>query len=591
MDVKTETMIPIVLTGHALKSLRDSGHNLPTAIGEVVDNSIEANANHIQIRLDQKRDRRGKIRIRRIAVADDGEGMTSNTLQHYPQIGFSTRYMSTKNIGKYGVGAKLAALSFGQRMDIWSRTKGSESWLHVYFELEETLEKESMGESVGIKPPDDEPVPDDLVELLPSGPGTLVMWSKVDKLEEGRQASDFNSQRQEVEKELSRMFRYFLNGGIVLTVNGTKLYPHDPLYLMDDTWADSQLRNYYSKDKVGKSLAEEIGLKWSTVPTHFPAELLADELITIPTKGLGVTSKARLRVSLYPKELIRKRGMGGDPLAKRVRLPENGGRISFVRLNREINYTSVPRIFPRRVEDPDRFIGIEVSFDPVLDDFFGVRNVKRGVEPHEELRTEIKKVLRRYIPQARNRLEDLWGEAVRVSQDHEGEHSSIVTEVDRVNRTLPKSRVRGPDTEEEGRQILEDLATDVGKNEEQERLEYIGRIQDLPFVIESVNFPGTNFIDIEHLSRQTIIRLNTRHRFYREMWSPIREIAYATSGTVSETQAIQVARRTIEALTLCIIAYAKSESMHEEPATEYKDLRTYWGHFLDTLLHRIKDIV
>ena len=36
----------------------------------------------------------------------------------------------------------------------------------------------------------------------------------------------------------------------------------------------------------------------------------------------------------------------------------NKGCISFVRLDREINYTPVPRIFPRGVENPDRFIEI-----------------------------------------------------------------------------------------------------------------------------------------------------------------------------------------------------------------------------------------
>ncbi len=591
MEATAQQIIPIVLSGRALKSLRDSGHNLPTAIGEVVDNSIEANANFIHVRLDQRESRRGKKRIYRIAIADDGEGMAADTLQHYPQIGFSTRYMSTSNIGKYGVGAKLAALNFGQRMDIWSRTTDSEPWLHVYFDLEETLSEESWGEAVGIKPLNDEPVPDDLKGLLPVDSGTLVVWSKVDKLEEGRQAPDFNSQRQEVERELSRMFRYFLGGGIVLTVNGNKLYPHDPLFLMEDTWADSQLHTYYTMNSKGISLAKEIGLNRVTDPTHFPAELLADEPITIPAMGSKVSSIARLKVTLYPKELLRKRGMGGDPLANRLRIPGNEGRISFVRLNREINYTNVPRIFPRRVEEADRFIGIEVSFDPALDDFFGVRNVKRGVEPHEELRTEIRKLLHRYIPLARKKLNDFWGEAARASQEHEGEYFAILTKVDRVNRTLPKSRVRGPDREDEERQILEDLANDVGKTDEQERQEYLAQIREMPYVFEPVNFPGTNFIDIEHLSRQTIIRLNTRHRFYREVWSPIREIADALPGTVSEMQASQLARRTIDALTLCITAYAKAESMHEYPSTEYKDLRTYWGQFLDTLLNRIRDTV
>ena len=90
------------------------GTGLHHLVFEVVDNSIEAKANHIAVRLDEAESRKKKRHIHRIAIADDGMGMNFETLHHYPQIGFSTRYMSTSTIGKYGVGAKLAALNSGR---------------------------------------------------------------------------------------------------------------------------------------------------------------------------------------------------------------------------------------------------------------------------------------------------------------------------------------------------------------------------------------------------------------------------------------------------------------------------------------------
>ena len=49
--IMTDTKrIPMMKTGQALQSLRDSGHSLPTALGEVIDNSVEAKANNITIR-------------------------------------------------------------------------------------------------------------------------------------------------------------------------------------------------------------------------------------------------------------------------------------------------------------------------------------------------------------------------------------------------------------------------------------------------------------------------------------------------------------------------------------------------------------
>jgi hypothetical protein len=99
------------------------------------------------------------------------------------------------------------------------------------------------------------------------------------------------------------------------------------------------------------------------------------------------------------------------------------------------------------------------------------------------------------------------------------------------------------------------------------------------------------FIDIEHLNGQVIIRLNTRHRFYREMWEPIRSIAQRTPGGVSGDEAVRAAKRTIEALTLLLIAYGKAESMDENPRERYGDLRSYWGQFADSLMGKVKDVM
>lgn len=145
-------IIPVVLSGQALLSLRESGHNFPSAVGEVIDNSVEARANHIQIITEEAMKSRKKT-LTQVSFIDDGEGMDDETLQHYLQLGFSKRFMSEKTIGKFGVGAKLAGLSVGMRIDAWSRVEGSEQIRHVFFDLEEGIEAEKRGDKVGIYPP------------------------------------------------------------------------------------------------------------------------------------------------------------------------------------------------------------------------------------------------------------------------------------------------------------------------------------------------------------------------------------------------------------------------------------------------------
>ncbi len=588
--VNTPTTVPAILTGHALRSLRDAGFDFASAISEGIDNSLEADASEITVFLDDQVDKRGKTHVERVVIVDDGTGMGlgpegEDVLHHYLQLGYSTRYMSKNTMGKYGLGAKLAAFNFAERIDVWSRHQKFDTWRHVRFDLTEAEAAERAGDPVEIPVPDDEEIPAEFSEFIPEGTGTIVVWSKIDRLQAGRLAKDANQLRVELEQELSRTFREFLHGGITITVGSsdgtTELLPHDPLFLLDKSWADMIL------SKEERKRAKQAGDEGKKVKakTHFPAQIVADEAIKV------AGSEVKLRVTVYPEEVTRTRGKGRDNVAQLLRVPQNQGAISFLRLDREINYTNVPRIFPGGTIPIDRFIGIEVQFSPELDDYFGVRHVKRGVEPHGDLRDKIRDRLKRYVPQARKKIEEQHDAAARREEDSAGEHAAVTDALKDTNRKLPKGKVKPSDDDDKVRDdALGELAKDIGKDGGEEKEDYVNRTRELPFVIESVSFPGQAFIELKHFSNQIIIQLNTRHRFYRELWEPIKEIAEQDPGTVSGEQAVRAARRTVEALTLLVAAYAKAESMDEDPS-QYTDLRNYWGQFLDTLMSKIKNVV
>lgn len=565
--------VAMIQTGQALMSLRDSGYDLSAAIAEVVDNSIEANANNISIDLIEGD---GKKHITSIVFVDDGAGMDPTVLQHYLVLGYSTRWMRTDTIGKYGVGAKLAALNFATKIDVWSRQAADAPWLHVGFDLVKSKAAEEAGEEnpFGIDPPAPRDLPPEAAMHAPKGAGTVVLWSAIDRLQHGRFASDANQLTIEVQKEVSRIFREFIDGGIKISISGTPLAAHDPLYKMKGTWADVLLTKADPEKPRGG------GTK------HYAPQVIADRE-PIPIKG----GKAYLTVVLYPEEVTRRRGLGGDELAKRLRLPENEGAISFMRSRREIAYTNVPRIFPRGVSEPDRFIGIEVAFSPDLDDYFGVRNVKRGVEPHGELRDKIRAKLSNYIPTARKLLETRWGKAAQKEQVHAGEHAAITDAVKEVDPVLPKGTPQ-PADDRKRRETYEQLAKDTGHaGNQKEQDEYIGRIKDLPFILESVDYPGKMFIDIQIIDRQVIIRVNTRHRFYQELWKPLQELSKMDPGAVSGDDAVKAARRSVEGLSLMLIAYGKAVAMEENGPEVHEDLTAYWGQFIDTLMGKVKGVI
>jgi hypothetical protein len=297
-QIELNEKIPVVLTAHALQSLRDSGYSLPAALGEVIDNSLEANANNIILQFEESQAKSGKRHIHCITVIDDGDGMDIQTLHRYPQVGYSTRYMRTDTIGKYGVGAKLAAFNYGQRLDVWSRTTQDSSWYHVWFDLGEALNQEQKGELVGIDFPDTQPLPQNISTYIPNNSGTIVVWSKVDRLEEGRKAPDAQALKAEVQHELARMFRYFLNDGISIAIEDTQLLPHDPLYLMEGTWANQELSKYYARlrRREGKNGREDSLPLPPLSQKSFTAKRIAKEVIKVGN------SSCTLTVTLYPKE-------------------------------------------------------------------------------------------------------------------------------------------------------------------------------------------------------------------------------------------------------------------------------------------------
>ena len=75
-------------------------------------------------------------------------------------------------------------------------------------------------------------------------------------------AMDYDQMTAEVKRELSRMYRYFLNGGLEISVNGTSLLPHDPLMLMERSWSDHVLHKRLLEEwRKAKAAEQELAIE------------------------------------------------------------------------------------------------------------------------------------------------------------------------------------------------------------------------------------------------------------------------------------------------------------------------------------------
>src|SRR5690606_20742498 len=104
------------------------------------DNAQQANATAIEVLCLEEREQlrhRERSRVSRIAVLDNGDGMSARTLRMALQFGNGTRLNDRTGIGRFGMGLPNASISQACRVDVWSWQNGPDNALHAYLDVRE----------------------------------------------------------------------------------------------------------------------------------------------------------------------------------------------------------------------------------------------------------------------------------------------------------------------------------------------------------------------------------------------------------------------------------------------------------------------
>lgn len=108
MGHSQDTADTLLVPANFIKAMRESGYvSLSTALAELIDNSIQANATAIDITIDRSE----PGALPRISVEDDGQGMTEEELTACLRFGGSSRFDSRRSFGRFGMGLPAASLS------------------------------------------------------------------------------------------------------------------------------------------------------------------------------------------------------------------------------------------------------------------------------------------------------------------------------------------------------------------------------------------------------------------------------------------------------------------------------------------------
>ena len=230
-----------------VQAMRDSRYRHPAnAVAELIDNSIDARASRVDVLVQERSEmvnHRQRWHIHELAVFDNGHGMSAETLIQALRFGGHQQTRSNKRIGKYGMGLPTSSVSQCRRLDVWTWQQDINEASHSYIDVDK-IEQETQ---VEIPEPDTEPIPQKWLamvgtETLDSGQGTLVVWSKPDRITV--QATTIFRQ---VEEEIGRIYRHYINnkeiiirmaslreGDLTPRVD-SEVRPNDPLYLMRDS--------------------------------------------------------------------------------------------------------------------------------------------------------------------------------------------------------------------------------------------------------------------------------------------------------------------------------------------------------------------
>lgn len=212
--------------------LRDTGYNVRTAAADIIDNSIAAGANLINIRIDLLHDGR-KV----VYFGDDGHGMDQTEVWNAMRYG-ADRRPDAKSLGKFGLGLKTASSSVCKRYTVLSRRSEDAKLAKLTWDLEH-VEKRNVWEMLA------EPVTSDQEEMFEElcGPsGTLVIWENCDRLLSkeytpgAKEKAAVNRLAEALTKHIALVFHRFLDEddererNVEIRVNGEVVKPWNPFY-------------------------------------------------------------------------------------------------------------------------------------------------------------------------------------------------------------------------------------------------------------------------------------------------------------------------------------------------------------------------
>ncbi len=356
----------LIIAPTFLRGIRRSGYlSTATALYELIDNSIEAQAKSVQV-LFGFADSLAKPAA--LAVFDDGHGMEPSMLKVALAWGGTHRENSRKGFGRFGYGLPTACMSQGRRFSVYSKTP-SGRLQRVVLDLDELTGAKKAPTGADLIAPA-------VVAKLPSwlesyiaeshpqflqkmGHGTVVVIEKLDNISWKTSVA----LERNLDRAIGVTYRHFLRT-VRIHLQGARVRGIDPLFSM-------RTARYFDLDS---DRAER-------VPWH-----------AIEVRSDKSNHAIKVRAAYFPPTFARvdkaKEAAGLNANDRFPIMKENNG-IIVMRLGRQVDVVSSG--LWTQFQHNDRYWAIELDFPAELDEWFAITTNKQHINLTEPLREALRK--------------------------------------------------------------------------------------------------------------------------------------------------------------------------------------------------------
>lgn len=515
------------------EGLRHTGYTPETAIADLIDNSIAAEATEVGVRLSK-----GFDNTYTVWIGDNGCGMDEPTLIRAMQYG-SSRELARNKLSVYGLGMKMASTSFSSRFTVVTRELKGQAFSATYdlVEMADHPWSFEVGEAT-----EDQIIA--LDETAKSGAGSVVIWEKADfniseqSPKKKRSVGKGKDLDKEIETYLGLVFHKFMedesgNKSLEIKVNGNLVSPFNPVHsdFLDKEWTPIVDRFHMEIEINGKT--EEIPYVLTTykingkldVPNK-PGALEASRM-GMPTQGIYAYREGRI-----------------------LQKPDWLNVISF---------------------HPDwNTMRVTLDLDPRLDGVIRTDVKKSGIALTDEMWEELKNVLELYKSQIKkiNKRRD---EDRQKQKDREKPidlHGGSNTVIKLVGIDLPTAGVkRISPTEVEVDTIFGPSVTNIK--------DYSGPASRDSHIQVVDDLEGGILWEPRMNGSDQIILLNRSHPFYKRVYLQLRQNPLAVQG-----------------LDFLLVALANAEWMTrtDRAKEQFFQMRSMMANTLRTLVLELEDI-